>query len=363
DDLQIQFGIEEFCLVTGLRFGIDYSDDYKQEGPIPFRRRVFESAKDDCLIRLEDRCEVSDWILRLANDRGDWDMYPWGSYIWPILYSQLRDANIKRWQPLYTTQQQEDDEHKSYLLFGFTWAFKGHLSTRRLTPDEFEAGSDWWVSSRAYFDGHTSEAARIPYHVKRQNEDVPLEFYREFEERKRVMNELMKKEVARGKMYTQMHKFMEDMQVGPMRQAKKGPIIVDQHYGLRFPQGGPSSFPTQRSTSFFEVNLNILNRERREACPSTYRRIQYMDLPRTMVLPKKRGDKTKNKGKNANVSPLNLGNAFVDDNIGADDVLIMGEHETDNYFVYENVDPSKIIVVLRLYMAGFHSLEQCLWTK
>nr|GFB92989.1 hypothetical protein [Tanacetum cinerariifolium] len=51
DDLQIQFGIEEFCLVTGLRFGIDYSDDYKQEGPIPFRRRVFESAKDGKPIR------------------------------------------------------------------------------------------------------------------------------------------------------------------------------------------------------------------------------------------------------------------------------------------------------------------------
>ncbi|GKA08487.1 hypothetical protein Tco_0687818 [Tanacetum coccineum] len=44
-DIQIQFGREEFCLVTGLRFGVDYSDVY-EEGLIPFRRCTFDSAKD-----------------------------------------------------------------------------------------------------------------------------------------------------------------------------------------------------------------------------------------------------------------------------------------------------------------------------
>ncbi|GJY17335.1 hypothetical protein Tco_0388826 [Tanacetum coccineum] len=61
-------------------------------------------------------------------------------------------------------------------------------------------------------------------------------------------------------------------------------------------------------------------------------------------LPKKQGDKTKNKAKNANVSPLNLGNSFVDDNVRDDDVMFMGERETDNYFVHENVDPSKVYI-------------------
>ncbi|GKD49827.1 hypothetical protein Tco_1278803, partial [Tanacetum coccineum] len=99
DDFQIQFGREEFCLLTGLR-------------------------QNFVLLGLEDRRKAPDWILRLANDRGDWDMYPWGSYVWPILYSKLRNANVKRWQPLYATEEEEDVDHKSYLLFGFTWAFK-----------------------------------------------------------------------------------------------------------------------------------------------------------------------------------------------------------------------------------------------
>ncbi|GKE30736.1 hypothetical protein Tco_1446120, partial [Tanacetum coccineum] len=29
------------------------------------------------LLGLEDRRKVPDWILRLANVRDDWDMYPW----------------------------------------------------------------------------------------------------------------------------------------------------------------------------------------------------------------------------------------------------------------------------------------------
>ncbi|GKD68380.1 hypothetical protein Tco_1322470, partial [Tanacetum coccineum] len=164
-------------------------------------------------------------------------MYPWGSYVWPILYSELRNANVKRWQPLYATEEEEDVDHKSYSLFGFTWAFKTwilesfrvgahdyykrerryprviawrRLPTRRLTPDEFEAGLDWWVSSRAFFDGHISEAARIPRHVNRQTEDdVPSDFYREFEEQKKVLKEMMKKESAREQMYNQMRKFIE----------------------------------------------------------------------------------------------------------------------------------------------------------
>ncbi|GKB10181.1 hypothetical protein Tco_0844104 [Tanacetum coccineum] len=106
DNFQIQFCREEFCLVTRLRFGVEYWADYNNEDdPIPFRRRVFSSAKDGkpitgktvekliksqlfyrlndddavslccvdilqfVLLGLEDRRGVPDWILRLANDR------------------------------------------------------------------------------------------------------------------------------------------------------------------------------------------------------------------------------------------------------------------------------------------------------
>ncbi|GKC91659.1 hypothetical protein Tco_1152308 [Tanacetum coccineum] len=105
DKFQIQFGREEFCLVTELKFSVENWTDYNdEEEPIPFRRRVFSSSLDGQPIRgkhvealinseafkklddndanslccvgilqlvllgLEDRCPVPNWILRLAND-------------------------------------------------------------------------------------------------------------------------------------------------------------------------------------------------------------------------------------------------------------------------------------------------------
>ncbi|GJW37150.1 phospholipase-like protein [Tanacetum coccineum] len=47
DNIRIQFGREEFCLVTGLRFGVGNLADYDDpEKVIPFRRRVFPSYLD-----------------------------------------------------------------------------------------------------------------------------------------------------------------------------------------------------------------------------------------------------------------------------------------------------------------------------
>ncbi|GKD61435.1 phospholipase-like protein [Tanacetum coccineum] len=155
DNFQIQFGREEFCLVTGLKFGVEYSDDYDdKDKPIPFRRRVFPSRLDGkritgkdvedlidsdlfkkiddddavslccigilqlVLLGLEDRRPVHNWILRLANDRDGWDAYPWA------LYYSLKDVNVKRWLPLYATESTNEDDKKTYSLLGFTWAFK-----------------------------------------------------------------------------------------------------------------------------------------------------------------------------------------------------------------------------------------------
>nr|GEY58830.1 phospholipase-like protein [Tanacetum cinerariifolium] len=78
DDFQIQFSREEFCLVTGLRFGVEYSDEYdNDEAHIPFRRRVFPSSLDGILklvlLGVEDRRRVPHWILRFLNDRVAWD--------------------------------------------------------------------------------------------------------------------------------------------------------------------------------------------------------------------------------------------------------------------------------------------------
>ncbi|GKC30836.1 hypothetical protein Tco_1038130 [Tanacetum coccineum] len=68
----------------------------------------------------------------------------------------------------------------------------------------------------------------------------------------------------------------------------------------------------------------------------------YTPLPATTELPKKHVGKTKKNFKNDNLSPLNLGNAFAHDNVGGDDVLITGVHDTGIYFTYKNVDPNKV---------------------
>ncbi|GKB27005.1 hypothetical protein Tco_0866406 [Tanacetum coccineum] len=204
-------------------------------------------------------------MLRLANDRDGWDKYPWGSYVWPTLYSQLRDANVRRWPSLYATQPANKVDKKTYSIFGFTWAFKtwilesfrvtattyynrhsryprvaawskkgrffrnmaigfihGNVPTVRLTPDETEARSKWWVSSRAYFNGGIGQAERIPRHLNRQNlYEVPSEFYRQFEEQKRdfveqkrVMDQIRKKDAEREETYEQMRNFITGTKTG-----------------------------------------------------------------------------------------------------------------------------------------------------
>nr|GEY75716.1 hypothetical protein [Tanacetum cinerariifolium] len=52
------------------------------------------------LLGVESRRNVPEWLLRIVNDRVAWNKYPWGSYVWPTLYSQLRNANVRRWGPL-----------------------------------------------------------------------------------------------------------------------------------------------------------------------------------------------------------------------------------------------------------------------
>ncbi|GJR54278.1 hypothetical protein Tco_1404799 [Tanacetum coccineum] len=172
------------------------------------------------LLGLEDRCGVPDWILWLANDRDGWDKYPWGSYVWSTLYSQLRDANAFKTWILESFRVGANDYYKRHRRYPriVAWSskkkfyrhmirgfFRGRLPTERLTPDENEARSDWWVSSRAYFDGRISEAERVPRHVNRQNHyEVPSELYREIEEQKRAVDEMLKKEAEREKAYEQM---------------------------------------------------------------------------------------------------------------------------------------------------------------
>ncbi|GJW11917.1 hypothetical protein Tco_1577744 [Tanacetum coccineum] len=253
------------------------------------------------------------------------------------------------------------------------------MPAARLTPDDNEARSDWWISSRAYFDGFIGQVERVPFDLSRQNMyEIPSDIYREFDEQKREI-ERNKKEVDNIK--EEMRKFREEMNVQPVRQENKEPIIADQHYGLsdftqfQSTQGGPSSFqghvnssyfnmgtppnfqtpmqsqpgssvwqrqmPAQSATQYWQPDTssqpgsyysfgrvpshmgrqnlqttiethddvdgifyqNIPNRGRREQFPSKYKLTPFMEQPPTIILPKERVNKTKNKGKKANLSP------------------------------------------------------------
>ncbi|GJX52984.1 hypothetical protein Tco_0281353, partial [Tanacetum coccineum] len=175
------------------------------------------------------------------------------------------------------------------------------MPAARLTPDDNEARSDWWISSRA----------------------IPSDIYREFDEQKREI-ERNKKEV--DNMKEEMRKFREEMNVQPVRQENNEPIIADQHYGLSDLLNSKACRKNLQTTIETHDDVdgifyqNIPNQGRREQFPSKYKLTPFMEQPPTTILPKERVNKTKNKGKKANLSPLNLGGAFEDDNVEENNV-------------------------------------------
>nr|GEV53053.1 phospholipase-like protein [Tanacetum cinerariifolium] len=355
----IQFGREEFCLVTGLMFGVEYSDDYDDnDKPIPFRRRVFPSCLDGILqlvlLGLEDRRAVPSWILRLENDRDGWDDYPWGSYVWPALYYQLRDANVKRWLPLYATEPTNEDDKKSYSICEFTWAFKtwilevfrlgeneyytrhrrypriGREPAERLISDEVEVGLGWWLSSRAYFDGCVTERERRPGHVNCQNHY----------------------EGGSSPFQTPTNNSIFNMGTSTNWKTSM-PLQPDSsNWQSQMPGYTPTlNWQPPISSHPGDAGLcdpNILKRPRRVQRSSVYIHSPYTSLPATTKLPKKWVGRPKKNSKNDNLSPLNPGNAFAHDNVGGGDVLITGIHDIGIYFTYENVDPNKVYMPMNV---------------
>ncbi|GJW30382.1 phospholipase-like protein, partial [Tanacetum coccineum] len=159
---QIHFRRQEFCLVTGLRFGCNmYMKKWvKNLTDNPFRNRIFPHIEANVSVKLSDVIDifdkmrkrtlvledndavricllvllqqgflghqlshnVSDDMLKLVEHLSNcWNIFPWGSYIWQYTYSQLRDALPRR--KLLHDAKREKGEKIQYTMTGFVWAF------------------------------------------------------------------------------------------------------------------------------------------------------------------------------------------------------------------------------------------------
>nr|GEW15104.1 ribonuclease H-like domain-containing protein [Tanacetum cinerariifolium] len=265
--------------------------------------QVGSQAVHDGILKLvflgvEGRRVVPDWILSLANDRVGWDKYHCGSYVWPTLYSQLKNANVRRWSSLYVSQLIDQVDKKTYSIFEFTWVFKTwilesfrvmattyynrhnrypvaaawskkgkrflrrmvvdffhrNLPIARLTPDDIEARSEWWVSSKAYFAALLIIEARSEWWVSNPDKQLVLEYG-----------------------YTN-------------KLANTNAIVTCQ---IPSHMGNPKSqTPIEtRPDAAGLFDLNIPNRGKREQRPNYFRRTPYVEQAPTRVLPKQRGNK------------------------------------------------------------------------
>ncbi|GJW53518.1 phospholipase-like protein [Tanacetum coccineum] len=400
DNFNIQFGREEFCLVSGLKFDVENLSDYnKAKEPISFRRRVFSSDLDGghitgndvelliesdvfkklddndavslccvgivqlVLLGVEDRRVVPKWILRLANDRVGWeDKLSWGSLCMAckLLQEIIGDANVKCWQPLYASSSTNESNTKTYSIEGFAWAFKGQLPVERLVPDETEARSRWFMEDTR----RVPEANTTPIIPDQQFGASGISGFQSYRGLPSAFHTL-----ANNSSFLNMatpsnwQTPNQSNWLSPSNSQTPNPSYL----------GTPNSQPPIPSphgtsnlqnpmTSYYSPNLpppsqdagildpNLCDRARREPQPSIYMLSPYTVLPPTTELPKKRIDKTKKKGNTKKLSPMNLGNTFADENVSGDDVTITGVQQTDNYFNYENVDPDKG------FPSSFHTL-------
>ncbi|GJV62345.1 phospholipase-like protein [Tanacetum coccineum] len=305
DNFQIQFGREEFYLVTSLNFGVEYSDDYDdKDKPIPFRRRVFPSCLDgkritekdvkDLIMRksfkklddndvvslccigilqlvllgLEDRRFVPNWILRLANDRDGWDDYPWGS------------------------EPTNEDDKKSYSLFGFTWAFKTWiLEVFRLGQNE-------------YYTRHMRYPRIVAWTSNKK-------FYRH-----------MLRDFLHGRVPAE-RLIPDEVEAGSGVPSSFQTPTNNSIFNMGTPTNWQTSMPSQPGSSNWQSQMpaytptpnwqppiqshsgdaglcdpNIMERPRRVQRPSVYMQSPYTPLPATTELLKKRVGRTKKNSKN-----------------------------------------------------------------
>nr|GEY57719.1 hypothetical protein [Tanacetum cinerariifolium] len=291
----------------------------------------------------ESRRNVPEWLLRIENDRVAWNKYTWGSYVWPTLYSQLRNVNVRRWGPLYVDQPTNEDDPTTYSIFGYTWAFKTWIL------ESFRVTAIW------YFD-RFNRYPRVAAWSKKKGRflaEMVILFF-EFVEQKLKL-ERNRKDVDEIK--EQMLKFKEEMNARPVRQENTVPINVGQHYRFSdFSQFQSMHMPEQSTNQYWQPSPQPGSYYSFGKVPSHIGRPNLQTTIETQHdvdgLVDQRVSKTKKKGKKANLSPVNLGGVLEGYNEEDNNVIFLRSQYSGNILFYENVDPAKVF--LPIHVAGNH---------
>ncbi|PWA37034.1 phospholipase-like protein [Artemisia annua] len=193
----LTFGRQEFCLLTGFRFGMVSFRKWRY-GQIPFRDRVFphkvgqhvklidlfqiiedeevfmklsgEDAIRVCLLLTLDvifmgkelGSIVDDIFLRMVEDLDEWNAFPWGEHVWRQLYDSIKMSLPSIYQRVLIR-----------VKIGGTWS--KHTSLRQtdyfdqlfakdskpnlvVIPSGLEAEAEWYTQSQEFFKWYTPRA-------------------------------------------------------------------------------------------------------------------------------------------------------------------------------------------------------------
>ncbi|GJW96661.1 ulp1 protease family, C-terminal catalytic domain-containing protein [Tanacetum coccineum] len=169
DGRTLEYGREDFCLITGFRFGkVNLGPD--EEDHSEFRMRVFpkiENLKGEHLLELvnkdvkfaklddedvvcvclllalyfifmghELRHVVSKPIVNLVDDFYKWDAFPWGEYMWSFFHKRDYNVAVSRRKFHLEKLASNPKYEANYVLYGFVFPLKG-LET-------FSNSIHWW---------------------------------------------------------------------------------------------------------------------------------------------------------------------------------------------------------------------------
>ncbi|GKD07145.1 hypothetical protein Tco_1186830 [Tanacetum coccineum] len=104
-----------------------------------------------------------------------------------------------------------------------------------------------------------------------------------------------------------------------------------------------SNYRPSHNRDVVGVNLDAMQREKRDTHPSKYFLSPYTCLPKTTVAPKKRANNNRKTTRNDEILAFDLGKAGIDLNEPLEEeVMVTGSCATDEYLSFHNVDPTKV---------------------